>query len=304
LILGLKNRIGDEMFKDILISMRPKQWYKNLVIFIGIVFSLNLLNFNLWINVISAFVTFCLLSGSIYIINDCLDVEKDRNHPKKCKRPLASGRLKTSHALLFSGIAVVAALLLAFTVNVSLLLVSLAFFGLILIYSLFLKELILVDILVISTGFVLRAVAGCVAIGVFVSPWLIICTFLMALFLALVKRRHELILLKDKAGSHRKILEGYSKEMLDQMTNITTAALVMSYSLYTFFAQNIYIMLTIPLAFYGVFRYLFLVHNDGMGGEPEMIFRDKGMVISMTLWVVLVIGVLYFNKLGFTGVLK
>ncbi|MEN6573081.1 decaprenyl-phosphate phosphoribosyltransferase [Methanobacterium aggregans] len=282
--------------------MRPKQWYKNLVIFIGIVFSLNLLNFNLWTNVISAFVVFCLLSGSIYIINDCLDVEKDRNHPKKCERPLASGRLKKPHALLFSGIAVVIALLLAYTVNTSLFLVSLSFFGLILVYSLFLKEMILVDILVISAGFVLRAVAGCVAIGIFVSSWLILCTFLMALFLALVKRRHELILLKDKAGSHRKILESYSEDMLDQMINITTASLIMSYSLYTFFAQNIYLMATIPLAFYGVFRYLFLVHSNGIGGEPEIIFKDKGMVISMTLWVALVIGVLYFNKLGLPGV--
>lgn len=290
------------MFKDILISMRPKQWYKNLVIFIGIVFSLNLLNFNLWANVISAFVVFCLLSGSIYIINDCLDVEKDRNHPKKCKRPLASGRLKTSHALLFSAAAVTAAFLLAYTVNSSLLLVSISFFGLILVYSLFLKEVALVDILVISTGFVLRAAAGCVAIGVFVSPWLIICTFLMALFLALVKRRHELVLLDEKVGSHRKILEGCSKDILDQMTNITTAALVMSYSLYTFFAQNIYIMLTIPLAFYGTFRYLFLAQSEEIGGDPEMMFKDRGMMISMTLWVVLVVGVLYSSKLGVTGV--
>lgn len=282
------------MFKDILISMRPKQWYKNLVIFIGIVFSLNLLNFNLWINVVFAFVAFSLLSGSIYIINDYLDAEKDRNHPKKCKRPIASGKLKASHALLFSTISISIALLLTYMVNISLFITAVAFFSLMLTYSLFLKEIILVDILTISTGFVLRAVAGCIAIDVFVSPWLIICTFLLALFLALGKRKQELILLKNKAKRHRKILVGYSNDMLDQMMNITTATLIISYSIYTFMATNIYIMMTIPLAFYGVFRYLFLAHNNEMGGEPEMLFKDRGMVYCMFLWVLIVIGVLYF----------
>ncbi len=284
------------MFKDILISMRPKQWYKNLVIFIGIVFSLNLLNFNLWINAICAFIGFCLLSGSIYIFNDYLDVEKDRNHPTKCKRPLASGKLKASHGLLFSAIFIITAFMLAYIVNIGLLITSLAFFSLIIIYSLFFKEISLVDILTISTGFVLRAVAGCVAIGVLVSPWLILCTFLLALFLALGKRRHELVLLKNKAGDHRKTLSGYSREMLDQMMNITTSSLIMSYSIYAFLATNIYIMTTIPLAFYGIFRYLFLLHNKNVGGEPEMLFKDRGMISCMFLWVIMVVGVLYFIK--------
>jgi 4-hydroxybenzoate polyprenyltransferase len=293
-----KIQIGDGMFKELLVSMRPQQWYKNLVIFIGIVFSLNLLNFSLWINVISTFIIFCLLSGSIYVINDYLDFEKDRNHPKKCKRPIASGKLNKSHALIFAVATVILAMLLAYTVNIFLLAISMVFFGLLLVYSLYLKEIILVDIMIISTGFVIRAVAGCLAIGVYISSWLIICTFLLALFLAIIKRRTELILLKEKAGSHRKILEGYSEDILDQMTNITTAALIMSYSLYTFFARNVYLMITIPLAFYGIFRYLYLMHNKNMGGEPEMIFKDKGMLISMTLWAALVIGVLYLNKIG------
>jgi 4-hydroxybenzoate polyprenyltransferase len=274
--------------------MRPKQWYKNLVIFIGIVFSLNLLNFNLWINVILAFVAFCLLSGSIYIINDYLDIEKDINHPKKCKRPLASGRLKSSHALLFSIIFTIVAFSMTYAVNKSLFLISLVFFMLLLLYSIYLKNVIIVDILVISVGFVLRAVAGSLAIAVLVSPWLIICTFLLALFLAIGKRKHEIILLKDKAGTHRKILDGYSDDMLNQMTTITTAVLIMSYSLYTFFTQNIYMMITIPLAFYGIFRYMFLIQSKDMGGEPEMLFKDKGMIFSIIIWIVLVIGILYF----------
>jgi len=150
-----------------------------------------------------------------------------------------------------------------------------------------------VDLLVISIGFVIRAVVGCLAINVFISPWLIICAFLLALFLALGKRRHELVLLAENAKEHRRILEGYSVEMLDQMISITTGALIISYSLYTFLADNNYMMLTIPFAIYGLFRYLFLVHARNFGGETEMIFRDKGMVLSMILWAVLVVLILY-----------
>ncbi|WP_321423441.1 decaprenyl-phosphate phosphoribosyltransferase [uncultured Methanobacterium sp.] len=281
------------MLKDILVSMRPKQWYKNLVIFIGIIFSINLLNLNLWIDVIAAFTIFCILSGSIYILNDILDLEKDKNHPKKKNRPLASGRLKVPYAMTFAIILICIALTGAYLLNLQFFMVSVAFFILMLVYSFFLKEIIIVDIMVISIGFVLRAMAGALAIGVYVSPWLIICAFLLALFLALGKRRHELVLLKENASNHRKILGEYSTDMLDQMINITTSALIMSYSLYTFFSGNTYIMITIPFAFYGLFRYIFLVHARNMGGEPEMIFKDKGMVISIVLWVIVVVCVLY-----------
>lgn len=285
------------MIKELLISMRPKQWYKNLVIFIGIVFSLNLLNFNLWINSIGAFAIFCALSGSIYIINDILDVEKDKNHPKKRLRPIASGKLKINYAIIFIIILVALSLYFSYLINILFLLAALTFFILLFIYSLFLKQLIIVDIMVISTGFVLRAIAGCLAVGVLVSPWLIICAFLLALFLGIGKRRHELVLLGNNAGDHRKILDGYSTEMLDQMINITTSALIMSYSLYTFFTGKIFIMLTIPFAFYGLFRYIYLVHAENFGGEPEMLFKDKGMLLSMILWVVLVLVVLYGSNI-------
>ncbi len=286
-------QLSDKMLKDILVSMRPKQWYKNLVIFIGIIFSINLLNLNLWIDVIAAFTIFCILSGSIYILNDILDLEKDKNHPKKKNRPLASGRLKVPYAMTFAIILICIALTGAYLLNLQFFMVSVAFFILMLVYSFFLKEIIIVDIMVISIGFVLRAMAGALAIGVYVSPWLIICAFLLALFLALGKRRHELVLLKENASNHRKILGEYSTDMLDQMINITTSALIMSYSLYTFFSGNTYIMITIPFAFYGLFRYIFLVHARNMGGEPEMIFKDKGMVISIVLWVIVVVCVLY-----------
>ena len=157
--------------------------------------------------------------------------------------------------------------------------------------------------MVISSGFVIRAIAGCAAVGVIVSPWLIICAFLLALFLAIGKRRHELILLGKNAGNHRKILDGYSTGMLDQMMNITTSALIMSYSLYTFFTGKIAIMLTIPFAFYGLFKYIYMVHAENFGGEPEMLFKDKGMLLAMAIWAVLVIIVLYGSTISrFLGV--
>ena len=181
----------------------------------------------------------------------------------------------------------------AYVINKSFFVISISYLLLILLYSLVLKYLIIVDLLVISIGFVIRAIAGCLAVNVFISPWLIICAFLLALFLALGKRRHELILLGEEAKGHRKILEEYSTEMLDQMIGITSGALIISYSLYTFLADNSYMMLTIPFAIYGLFRYLFLVHAKNFGGETEMIFRDRGMVLSMILWAVLVVLILY-----------
>jgi len=273
--------------------MRPKQWYKNLILFVGIVFSLNLLNFQMWLNVIAAFAIFCMLSGSEYIINDIIDIEKDRKHPTKRKRPIASGELKKSYALLFTLVMIICAGGGACVINKTFFVISICYLILILLYSLVLKYLIIVDLLVISVGFVIRAVAGCLAVNVFISPWLIICAFLLALFLALGKRRHELILLGEEARGHRKILEEYSTEMLDQMISITSGALIISYSLYTFLADNNYMMLTIPFAIYGLFRYLFLVHAKNFGGETEMIFKDKGMVLSMVLWAVLVVLILY-----------
>lgn len=285
------------MIKELLITMRPKQWYKNLVIFIGIVFSLNLINLNLWINAIGAFAIFCALSGSIYIINDIVDIEKDKNHPKKRLRPIPSGKLKINYAIISVIILIILSFLASYLINLPFLLTSLSFFILLLVYSLFLKQIIIVDIMIISIGFVLRAIAGCLAVGVIISPWLIICAFLLALFLGIGKRRHEIVLLGDNAANHRKILDGYSTQMLDQMINITTSALIMSYSLYTFFTGKLVIMLTIPFAFYGLFRYIYLVHTENFGGEPEMLFKDKGMILSMILWILIVIVVFYGSNL-------
>lgn len=289
------------MLKELVISMRPKQWYKNFIIFISIVFSFNIQNLEMWSTVISAFSIFCLLSGGEYLINDILDMEKDKKHPIKSKRPIASGRLKLSYALIFAIILIIGGIAASYLINIQFMILSISYVLLILLYSLMLKHVIIVDLLVISIGFVIRAIAGGVAINVFISPWLIVCTFLLALFLAIAKRRHEVVLLGDEGENHRKILKDYSTIVLDQMMSIVTAALIISYSMYTFqsISNNYNMMITIPFAIYGIFRYLVLVHTSNFGGEAEMLFKDKGMQICIFLWGVTAIVVLYKDKLGF-----
>lgn len=287
------------MLKYLLISIRPKQWYKNILLFVGIVFSANILNASMWAKVIPAFIFFCMLSAGEYLINDVLDRERDRKHPVKCERPIASGQLKVSHALLFAPLLIVLALLGSYlTINIEFLIISASYILLVLLYSLIFKHLVIVDILVISIGFVIRAVAGCLAIDVFVSPWLIICTFLLALFLALGKRWSELVILSGEAEGHRTSLSGLSRKMLEQLIGITTGALIVCYMLYTFFSEYGAILVTIPFVIYGLFRYLYLVHQKGVGAEPEVVFKDKAMLINLGIWVLLVVAIILYSLLA------
>ena len=280
--------------KYLVISARPKEWYKNILLFVAIVFSANILNVSMWPTVILACVFFCMLSGGEYIVNDVLDRQSDRAHPVKYRRPIASGELSVSHALLVALLLIVLALLGAYlAISFRFLIISASYVVLGLLYSFILKYLVIVDVLAISAGFVIRAVAGCLAIEVFVSPWLIICAFFLALSLALGKRRRELLLLGGKTGGHRKILRDYSTEMLDRMIVVALGALVISYSLYTVLAGNIYMMLTIPFAIYGLFRYLFLLHAKNFEVEAQMVFKDKGILICLILWIFLVILILH-----------
>ncbi|MFH1431801.1 MAG: decaprenyl-phosphate phosphoribosyltransferase [archaeon] len=281
------------MLKELIISMRPQQWYKNLILFVCIIFSQNLLNIPMWSIVLSAFIIFCMISGASYIINDILDIEKDRIHPKKTKRPIASGSLNKNYALISSIILIISSIGWSYFINTEFFVITIAFFTLNIAYSVFLKHIILVDVLTISVNFVIRAIAGCLAINVIISPWLILCTFLLALFLALGKRRHELMLLGTDAISHREFFRDYTTSLLDQMISISTSTLIISYALYTFLQDNIYMMITIPFAIYGLFRYMLLIHAKNFGGETEMIFKDNGMLISMGLWFMIVILVLY-----------
>lgn len=283
------------MLKELIVSMRPHQWYKNLVIFVGAVFSLNLLSFNLWPKVLLAFAVFCLLSGCEYILNDVFDMENDRKHPKKCKRPIASGALKVKYAISFAAALMIGTLIAASLINLEFLLISIAYVVLVLLYSALLKNIVIVDVLAISVGFVIRAIAGCLAINVFVSPWLIICAFLLALFLAAGKRKHELALMNQDAKQHRKVLEKYSENFLDKILTVSACSLIMAYSMYTFLRKDGSMMITIPVAIYSVFRYLFLVENRTFGDEPELVFKDKGMLFSVILWIAIVLVLLYLG---------
>lgn len=278
-------------------TMRPKQWTKNLIIFAGLIFSRNIFEDGYMLQTIFAFISFCVLSGSVYIINDLVDMEKDRAHPQKKNRPLASGLLKRSLATLFVVFSTSAALFGSFMINVNFGLVSTAYLLLTLSYSFKLKEVVIIDVLTIAFGFILRAIAGAVVIAVDISPWLLMCTFLLALFLALTKRRHELVLLEDNAQSHRKILEEYRPEMLDQMISVVTSSTVMAYSLYTFTSgHSIILMATIPFVVYGVFRYQYLVHHKDIGGSPEIaLLKDKSLLINILLWVLASALILYLT---------
>lgn len=283
-------------------SFRPKQFLKNFFIFAALLFSRNLFNLPLVFKSILAFVVFCFLSGSVYIINDLVDIKRDKFHPIKSLRPLASGRLNNYHAILASFFLVVISLFMAFNLDFSLFILAIVYLLIQLAYSFFLKHEIILDVFAIASGFVLRVVAGAVAISVDISLWFLICTSLLALFLALSKRRHELLYLNDhdRAEDHRRVLKQYSSYLLDQMIAVTTASIIMSYSLYTTSEETIRkfgttnLVFTIPFVLYGIFRYLYLIHEENYGGRPEVaLFTDKSLMICVIAWALTVGMILY-----------
>ena len=295
------------MIAPFFLSMRPKQWTKNLVIFAALLFSKNLTNTVLFGKSFLAFVIFCLLSGSVYIVNDILDIENDRKHPRKCKRPLPSGKISVPSAFVFAVLLTLVSLVLSFLCLGKLFfLVAIAYFILIIFYSTVFKHIVIEDVLTIALGFVLRAVAGTVAIQVYFSPWLLVCTLLLALFLAISKRRNEITVFEglDEAARHRLVLKEYSIDLLDQMIAVVTASTVIAYSLYTFDKRTIAtfdtnrLSLTIPFVIYGIYRYLYLIHKRGLGGSPEMVLlTDRGIILNTLLWGITVGIIIYFNKL-------
>lgn len=278
--------------------MRPRQWYKNLLIFVGLVFSLHLFDAPLVVRTLVGFGVFCALSSGVYALNDVLDAAEDRLHPRKKLRPVASGRIKPPVAVAFAGLLVGGGLAVAWTLSYGFFAVGLAYFLLQVGYLLSFKHQVFLDLFSISSGLVLRAIAGVVLIGVGLSPWLILCTFFLALFLGLGKRRNELSVLGAGAAAHRKNLGEYTPALLEQATTVITATLVVSYSLYTFFHENNLMMATIPFALYGLFRYMFLVSERGMGGEPEAIFKDLPSLLNIALWGTAVVLILYFGASG------
>ena len=272
--------------------MRVEQWYKNFVIFIGIVFSMNLTNLWMLSRIIPAFGVFCVLSSSVYLINDIHDVEEDRLHHRKRNRSIASGRMSLSLARILVVLFIVASLASAFILGSLFFVVCLIYLVQNFLYTFWLRSLAVVDVVAVSVGFVWRAIAGTVVIGVDTSPWLIICSFLLALFLALIKRRTEMTVL-EQAEKHRATLSSYSKQLIDTFLNITTASLLVAYMIYTFNSKYIYMMATIPFSFIGIFRYLQLAREQGVGDDAPLILRDGIMRVNLLLWALTSIIAIY-----------
>ena len=287
------------MFRQLLITMRPKQWTKNGFIFAALLFDIKLLDVTHGGRTTLAFILFCILSGSVYLINDLTDIDKDRQHPVKRNRPLASGGLSKSWAVSAAIVLPIIALSLSFLLHPLFGLIALVYFVIQLFYSFGLKDVVILDVLIIAAGFVLRVAAGsAVAEAERFSPWLYVCITLLALFLALGKRRNELLLLEASALGHRKVLQEYSPQLLDQMIALVTSSTVIAYSLYTFSAENLppnkSMMLTIPFFLYSIFRYLYLIYQKNLGGSPEeILLRDVPFVISNLCWGVTVVLILY-----------
>lgn len=247
-----------------------------------------------------AFALFCGLSGAVYLVNDVTDLERDRLHPLKKLRAVASGSLPVSRALFLAGGLGLASLALALILGTNFAACALGYFLLNVLYSLKLKEVVIVDVLSVSVGFVMRAVAGAVAIGVQISEWLLICTMLLALFLTLSKRRHELTSLNESAFRHRKILAEYSPYLLDQMIAVVTASCVTAYAFYTTAAetrekfQTDRLAWTIPFVLYGIFRYLYLVHQKEQGGSPtDVLLADRPLLLAVALWAIAIVAIVY-----------
>jgi 4-hydroxybenzoate polyprenyltransferase len=284
-------------------SMRPAQWTKNLFVFAALIFSQQFFSAPLLLKTAGAFLSFCVVSGAFYIFNDLRDREEDRAHPKKSQRPIARGEISPAQALaLFGGLAA-AGLALAFFLGRGFFLAVVIYFVLQVAYSLKLKQVVILDIFVIAAGFVIRVVAGGLVIAVPISSWLLICATLLALLLSMGKRRHELVLLENRAAEHRPILREYSAYLLDQMIAVVTASTLIAYCLYTISAETVEkfgtsrLIWTTPFVLYGIFRYLYLVHLKGKGGSPEeIIIHDRPMLLNMVLWIAAVILVLYLRK--------
>ena len=282
-------------------TMRPRQWTKNVFIFAALVFDKQLFIVDSFLRTLAGFALFCLISSCVYIFNDLADVEADRQHPEKKNRPIASGKLPVTAAWTAGILIVIVTLGLSYLLAPMFSLVVASYFVLNLAYSLSLKHIAILDVLIISAGFVLRVGAGVTLIAVErFSPWLYIVMFLLSLFLGFGKRRAELALLAHGAGSHRKVLDGYTLPLLDQYIMIVSGTTIVAYSLYTFSAPNVpenhSMMLTIPFLVYAIFRYLYLIEVEHAGGTPEeILLSDRPFQISMLLWAVTVIVIFYFS---------
>jgi len=281
-------------------TLRPEQWTKNLIVFAALLFGQKLLDVEAVARTVAAFAVFCVLSGVVYLVNDLFDQEADRLHPTKRFRPIASGELSPGAAVTWAFVLGSAALGAAVWLGPVFALVAAAYLLLFVLYSRWLKHIVIVDVMSIAIGFVLRTVAGAAVISVPVSDWLLVCTVLLALFLGLSKRRHELTLLADNAIGHRRILDEYNPYLLDQMIGVVTASTLMAYIIYCTSQETIErfgtrnLALTVPLPIYGILRYLYLVHRRDGGGNPsELLITDRPLLICVALWGLVTTLVIY-----------
>ncbi len=273
--------------------MRPYQWVKNLFVFTGLLFGHAWHDPHLVIQAVVAFGSFCLVSSSIYIINDIVDIEQDRLHPKKMRRPLASGSVTVTAAALLAALLAMSGLVLAYAATPAVLVILLLYALMNIAYTLRLKHVVILDVFIIATGFMLRILAGTLGIGIPPSQWLLLCGLMVTLFLGFTKRRAEIFALNEDKANHRKVLEHYSPVLLDKMIGITASGLIMSYSLYTMNADTIRIhgtanlIYTVPFVMYGVFRYIYLLHHQRRGGDPSHdLVRDPHLFIVVGAWLV------------------
>jgi len=285
---------------SLLISLRPGQWTKNLLVFAPLLFAVKLFDLSSVARATAGFAVFCALSSVVYLVNDVMDREGDRRHPHKRMRPIAAGEISVALALTAAVVIGTAALAAAYSLGWRFGAVATFYVVLQTLYSTSLKHIVIIDALTLATGFVLRAIAGAVVIDVVISHWLFVCTILLALFIALAKRRHELVLLADGAASHRPILDEYSAYLLDQMIAVVTASTLIAYIFYTISPETeqkfgtSWLGLTIPFPLYGIFRYLYLVHRREGGGSPsDMLLNDRPLLACVTLWVVAVVLIVY-----------
>jgi 4-hydroxybenzoate polyprenyltransferase len=285
-------------------SLRPRQWTKNLVVFAGLIFSQQLLTPRAWLAA-AAFLIFCILSGAIYLFNDVLDIENDRQHPAKRSRPVASGALPRHVALGVWLVLLVGGLALSFALSMRFGLVATTYGALLTAYSVWFKHMVILDVLVLAIGFVLRAIAGAVAVDVDISGWLLICTILVALLLAIGKRRQEALSLSGQATEHRPILAEYSERFLDQMIGVVSASTVTAYALYTMSPETVakfhtrLLPLTLPFVLYGIFRYLYLLYHRDLGGNPsDLLLSDRALLVNIVLWMTVLLVLIYGPRIG------
>lgn len=299
--------IGQNL-RGLIVEMRPQEWAKNLLVFSGVIFSKSLTDINnLWVSLLG-FAVFCAASSCIYLLNDLCDLDADREHPVKRNRPMASGRLNVTVARIAMFGLFLTAAIGSFALNRSFAFVVSVYLLICIAYSLRLKDIVILDVILIASGFVLRAVSGAVLINVAPSEWLVLCTSMVALLIGFGKRRHELVLLEENAGSHRRSLNDYSIDFLNSIMNICAGAAVVTYALYTRADETITrvgsnaMLITIPFVVYGVFRYLFLIYKRQAGGDPvQILLHDRPTLLNILLWIVTVGLVIYLPRFWHIG---